>query len=400
MFIKRKILAVLEKHLDSSESLVLTGFRRVGKTTILKHLFDELKSNNKIFLDMESPINQRMFEKENYEAVLADFVKLGVNIKEKTYIFIDEIQYAKKSPSIIKYLYDHYNIKFALTGSSSFYLKNHFSESLSGRKFLFELFPLDFEEFLWFKNEKMSLDANYDLLRHLYDEYMEFGGLPAVVLENDIENKKLRLDDALGSYFQMDVANLANFHDKKNLESLMFLLASRTGSKLDITKLSQSLSVSRQTLYNYLEFLKETYLINLVPQYSDSSDVIVRKVQKLYFNDTGILNRIEKISQGQIFENTIFNQLYSKNYFNNLGQSLRPRIYYYQKKSGAEIDFISENKGYEVKLTGTSFDVSRMERFSKKLRLDDFNVISLEKIKKENKRIIYPFNFAARLSTS
>ncbi|EKE04983.1 MAG: hypothetical protein ACD_19C00426G0005 [uncultured bacterium] len=391
MFYKRKILSVLEKYLDSPESLVLTGFRRVGKTTIIKHLFDELKSDNKIFLDMESPINQRMFRKENYEAILSDFVKLGLNIKEKSYIFIDEIQYAKKSPSIIKYLFDHYSIKFVLTGSSSFYLKNHFSESLSGRKFLFELFPLDFEEFLWFKDEKLSITADHDLLRHLYDEYMEFGGLPAVVLEKDVENKKLRLDDALGSYFQLDVTNLANFHDRKNLESLMFLLASRTGSKLDITKLSQSLGVSRQTLYNYLEFLKETYLINLVPQYSDSSDVVVRKVQKLYFNDSGILNRIEKISQGQIFENTIFNQLYSKNYFNNLGQNLRPRIYYYQKKSGAEIDFISENRGYEVKLTGTAFDVFRMERFSKKLNLEDFNVISLEKSPKENKKIIYPF---------
>lgn len=392
MFYKRKILSVLEKYLDSPESLVLTGFRRVGKTTIIKHLFDELKSNNKIFLDMESPVNQRTFKKENYEAILTDFVNLGLNIKEKSYIFIDEIQYAKKSPSIIKYLFDHYNIKFVLTGSSSFYLKNHFSESLSGRKFLFELFPLDFEEFLWFKNEKLSLEADYDLLRHLYDEYMEFGGLPAVVLENDVENKKLRLDDALGSYFQLDVLHLSNFQDRKNLESLMFLLASRAGSKLDITKLSQSLSVSRQTLYNYLEFLKETYLINLVPQYSNSFDIVVRKVQKLYFNDSGILNRIEKISQGQIFENTIYNQLYSKNYFNNLGQNLRPRMYYYQKKSGAEIDFISENIGYEVKLTGTQYDVSKIERFSKNLNLGDIKVISLEKNTSENEKIIYPFN--------
>lgn len=392
MFYKRKILSVLEKYLDSPESLVLTGFRRVGKTTIIKYLFDELKSNNKIFLDMESPVNIRIFKKENYEAILADFVNLGLNIKEKSYIFIDEIQYAKKSPSIIKYLFDHYNIKFVLTGSSSFYLKNHFSESLSGRKFLFELFPLDFEEFLWFKNEKLSLEADYDLLRHLYDEYMEFGGLPAVVLENDIENKKLRLDDALGSYFQLDVVNLSNFQDRKNLESLMFLLASRAGSKLDITKLSQSLGVSRQTLYNYLEFLKETYLINLVPQYSNSSDIVVRKVQKLYFNDSGILNRIEKISQGQILENTIFNQLYSKNYFNNLGQNLRPRVYYYQKKSGAEIDFITEGVGYEVKLTGTQYDVSKIKRFSKNLNLEDVKVISLEKNTSENEKIIYPFN--------
>lgn len=392
LFTKRKILPVLEKYLDSSEPIVLTGFRRVGKTTVVKYLFDNLKTDNKIFLDMESPINQRIFKKENYESIVSDLTNLGLDIKTKAYVFIDEIQYSKKSPSIVKYLFDHYKIKFVLTGSSSFYLKNHFTESLSGRKFLFELFPLDFEEFLWFKGERLSLDSDYDLLRHLYDEYMEFGGLPAVVLENDIDNKRLRLDDALGSYFQLDVVNLTSFQERKNLESLMFLLASRVGSKLDITKLAQTLGVSRQTLYTYLEFLKETYLINLVPQYSNSSDVVVRKVQKLYFNDTGIANRVEKLSQGQIFENTVFNQLYLKSYFNNLGQTLKPRVYYYQLKTGAEIDFITEGVGYEVKLSGSVYDLNRMERFSKKLDLNDCKVISLEKSVSGNDKIIYPFN--------
>ena len=64
MFVKRKILPILERHLKSPESVVITGFRRVGKTTILKHLFDELNSSNKIFLDMESPVNQRIFKKK------------------------------------------------------------------------------------------------------------------------------------------------------------------------------------------------------------------------------------------------------------------------------------------------------------------------------------------------
>lgn len=172
----------------------------------------------------------------------------------------------------------------------------------------------------------------------------------------------------------------------------MFLLASRVGSKLDITKLAQTLGVSRQTLYTYLEFLKETYLINLVPQYSNSSDVVVRKVQKLYFNDTGIANRVEKLSQGQIFENTVFNQLYLKSYFNNLGQTLKPRVYYYQLKTGAEIDFITEGVGYEVKLSGSVYDLNRMERFSKKLDLTGSKVISLEKNVSGNGNIIYPFN--------
>ena len=224
MFIKRKILPLLEKYLEYPEAIVLTGFRRVGKSTLVKYLFDNLKTSNKLFLDMESPVNQKIFQEENYDAITTKFKELGLNIKGKSYIFMDEIQFVKDTPSIVKYLFDHYKIKFVLTGSSSFYLKNYFTESLSGRKFIFELMPLTFEEFLWFRGEKVTVSANYDLLRHLYDEYMNFGGLPGVVLESTIEAKNLKLDDALGSYFQLDVANLSTFRDIKILKSLLFLL--------------------------------------------------------------------------------------------------------------------------------------------------------------------------------
>ena len=391
MFIKRKILPLLEKYLEYPEAIVLTGFRRVGKSTLVKYLFDNLKTSNKLFLDMESPVNQKIFQEENYDAITTKFKELGLNIKGKSYIFMDEIQFVKDTPSIVKYLFDHYKIKFVFTGSSSFYLKNYFTESLSGRKFIFELMPLTFEEFLWFRGEKVTVSANYDLLRHLYDEYMNFGGLPGVVLESTIEAKNLKLDDALGSYFQLDVANLSTFRDIKILKSLLFLLASRVGSKLDISKLSESLGVSRQSLYNYLEFFEQTYLIHLAPAYSNSSDIIIRKNPKLYFSDSGLLNRIDKVSTGQTFENTIFNQLFISDYFKRETKIFVPRVSYFQKKSGAEIDFISANVGYEVKLTGTSNDVRRVNKFASNLKLDSSYVISLEKPKFKTQGVVYPF---------
>ena len=307
---------------------------------------------------------------------------------------MDEIQFIREIPSVVKYLIDHYKIKCILTGSSSIYLKNHFSESLSGRKFLFELMPLDFQEFLWFKNIKIRLDADYDLLRHVYSEYMTFGGLPGVVLEDDTLGKNLKLDDALGSYFQLDVANLSSFRDVKLLQSLLFMLTSRVGSKLDVTKLSQGLGVARQTLYNYLEFFEQTYLIRLAPSYSNSKDSIVRKVPKLFFLDTGLLNRVGKVSEGQVFENTVFNQLCVKNYFIDRTRIFEPRVYFFQKKSGAEIDFVTGNIGYETKLTGTKNDVDRLAKFARNLRLSGYFVVSLEKVKKETKGMIYPFNLS------
>src|SRR3989344_117016 len=393
MFVKRKILPLLKTYLSAPEALVLTGFRRVGKSTLVKHIFDDLETDNKVFLDMESPVSQKIFQEENYDAIATRLSKLGITMKGRVpYVFMDEIQYVREIPSIVKYLFDHYRIKFVLTGSSSFYLKHHFTESLAGRKFLFELMPLDFEEFLWFKGEKLSLDADYDLLRHLYDEFMQFGGLPGVVLEPDAVGKQLRLDDALGSYFQLDVVNLSYFRNIKVLKSLLFLLAPRVGTRLDITKLSENLGVSRQTLYNYLEFFEQTYLIHLVPAYSHSHDVITRKVPKLYFVDSGIFGRVGTASEGQLFEQTGFRQLLTTSYFHHPGETLPPRVNYFQKKSGAEIDFIVGDKGYEVKLAGSKSDVARLARFTKHLNLSAYVVISLEKTRHDGGDMVYPFS--------
>src|SRR3989344_8763388 len=148
---KRKLYSKIIDRLDALEAIVVTGMRRVGKTTLLKQVYDSLKSDNKIFLDLENPINQKYFSEENYEAIKYTLETLGVNLTQKAYVFLDEIQFVGSIPSVVKYLMDHYQIKFFLTGSSSFYLKNLFSESLAGRKIIYELSPLDFEEFLELK---------------------------------------------------------------------------------------------------------------------------------------------------------------------------------------------------------------------------------------------------------
>ena len=386
-------MPALEARMNSSEAVVLTGFRRVGKSTIIKHLYDNLDTSNKLFLDMESPVNQRIFEESNYEAIFSQLTSLGIIPDNKTaYVFMDEIQYVKQIPSVVKYLIDHYHLKFVLTGSSSFYLKHHFTESLSGRKFLFELMPLDFEEFLWFKGQNISPDANYNQLRYLYDEYLGYGGLPGVVLAKSAEEKRLKLDDALGSYFQLDIANMSSFRDTKALKSILFLLAPRVGSKLDITKLSETLGLSRQTVYNYLDFLEQTYLIRLVPAYTKSSDIVIRKVSKLYFCDTGLLSRAGKASLGQIFENTICHQLYLSQHFKHHTFSMEPQVYYYQKKGGAEIDFVANDVAYEVKVTGTGRDLIKTKRIANSLGIQKSFIIILEKNRTGSGGLIYPFN--------
>lgn len=312
MYKNRKILDLLARHRDAREAIVVTGFRRVGKTVILKHIYEQTATKNKVFLDMESPINQRAFTDQNYDNIKAFLERIGIDFRQKAFVFLDEIQNVRNLPSVVKYLYDHNEIKFYLTGSSSFYLKNWFSESMAGRKFLFELYPLDFEEFLWFKETQYKPTAGYDLLSALYEEYLVYGGFPGVVLAKPKEEKLLKLDDVLGSYFKLDVQTLANFRDNQKLKDLLFLLSSRVGSKPEISKLAENLGVSRQTLSSYLDFFEQTYLIHYLRPISGSKDIQIKHLPKIYFVDTGILNRITQVSKAQLFENKVFNQLFTK----------------------------------------------------------------------------------------
>ena len=136
----RLIFKEIEPYFDSPEAIVITGMRRTGKTTLLNSIYQRIKSKNKVFLDLENPLNRKYFEEENYEQIRWAFEALGIDFKNKSFIFLDEIQFVKNLASVVKYFIDHYKVKFFLTGSASFYLKNIFTETLAGRKYIFELF--------------------------------------------------------------------------------------------------------------------------------------------------------------------------------------------------------------------------------------------------------------------
>jgi len=378
MIYPRKLLSALQKQVKSRQIVVLTGMRRVGKTTLYQSIFDQIPSTNKLFLDIENPLDQKIFEEKDFNNIIFNLKKLGLDPNKKIYLFLDEIQAMPKIVTTIKYLYGHYQIKFFLTGSSSYYLRNLFQESLSGRKFIFELYPLDFEEFLIFKNYKkefypdfMNKDDKknliiYEKTKKFYDEYEKFGGFPEVVLENDSSQKKLILNDIFKSYFEKDVKNLSDFKQINILRDLILLLMQRAGSKIDISKLASQLSVSRDTIYSYLNFLENTYFIHLISPFSQNVDREVSGTKKVYFCDQGLLNQLAKISSGALFENTIFNCLLKYGEIN-----------YYQKRSGAELDFIINKKtALEIKSTGSPHDYNQVKRVSDFLKIKDFFVIT------------------------
>ncbi len=184
--------------------------RRVGKSTALKYLLTKISHSNKLYLDFERIENRVLFNQTSYNDIERGLTVLGLDLTKPAVLALDEIQLVPNSTSVIKSLYDQYGIKFLVTGSSSFYLKNHFSESLAGRKQIFEMWPLDFQEYLDFKGvdssriqiERFSpfLFTFYEVWKGYYHDFIRFGGFPEVVLAEFPEDKDNYLKDILNAY--------------------------------------------------------------------------------------------------------------------------------------------------------------------------------------------------------
>jgi len=373
----RKLTAVLAREINKPGIVVLTGMRQVGKTTLMRMIFEDIESANKVFLDLENPLNQRIFEEKNYDNIIANFNRMNLYTDKRLFVFLDEIQLAPKIVKAVKYLYDKYGIKFFLTGSSSFYLKDLFPESLAGRKIIYELFPLDFEEFLIFKEKqrvffkgwrskvKNKNEIDYELYKKLFDEYMEYGGFPAVVLSKARERKRQILEDIFKSYFEKDIKSLADFKELGKLRDLILLLSQRVGSKFEISKIASEIGISRQTVYSYLTFLEKTYFIFFLTPFSRNIDNEVRGAKKVYFCDCGLLNYLSRVSEGTLFENAVFLAL------RKYGQ-----LNYYEKYRGPEIDFILNKKiAFEAKLTPSLHDLKKIKRVSESINLKKYYLI-------------------------
>jgi predicted AAA+ superfamily ATPase len=339
-------------------------------------LLDKIESDNKLYLDLEKISNRVYFEEDNYDNILQKLQNdFGLNFKTKAYLALDEIQLLKNIPSIVKYLYDHYKIKFILTGSSSYYLKNLFKESLSGRKRIFELYTLDFNEFLKFKqifsdneyfmHRKYSV-TSFNRLKEYYEEFIRYGGFPEVVLETSKKEKEAILRDILDSYIRIDIKNFSDFENYSAVFNLIKAISSRTGNKLDISKIAPLSGVSRTTVSKYIELFEGTYFLQRIPVLSKNPDREIVRAPKLYIHDNGLLNTLAQVSSGVQFENAVFNQL------KHFGE-----LRYYSLKTGREIDFIMNSKySFEAKEKGGEYDLKKLARLSNNLGINNNYVIS------------------------
>lgn len=401
--IKRQIIDEIEQYLFIDSIVVLHGARQVGKTSIMRYLMAFLENKNEIvyYIDLEDSRFQVKLDK-GVNALIDMLKEEGLLNDKKTdkkvFIFIDEIQYLKNPSSFLKLIADHHRyLKLIVSGSSSFDIKNKFKNSLVGRTINFEIFPLSFWEFLTFKNYhaipgKIFTSIKINEMAGLFNEYIIFGGYPAVVLEPSIKIKEKLLQQIIDTYVKKDISELGNIKEIDKFNKLTEVLASQSGQMLNITELSDTCNIAKQTIEKYLFILENTYIIKLVRPYSANLRSELFKTPKIYFYDTGLaqmlwLKSLPKEIIGHVFETSVFSELVKKFGHHN--------IYYWRTMDKKEIDFILRIKNdllpIEVKANFGQFNKTAVNYFISHYKLKNYKIVGLKGALKDE-HYIYPWD--------
>lgn len=362
MSIIRDITIESLKYLETDEVLLFIGARQSGKTTILKQIRDHLEKKNSIchFLNLEDPEYLEILNKSP-KNLLKIF---SLDLAQRSYIFIDEVQYLENPSNFLKYFYDEYGgkIKILASGSSSFYIDKKFKDSLAGRKKIFNVWTLSFREFLRFKNEKelakkdfkkISLSEREKILLY-YNEYLLYGGYPRVVLSS-FEEKKDVLREVVYSYIKKDIFE-ADIKQEEVFLKLLKIFASQTGSLVNASELANTLGVSKTAVDNYLYVMQKSFHVCLIKPFFRNIRKELTKMPKVYFYDSGLRNFLvdnfkpfeTREDKGHLLENAVFRQLLEKHN--------RDEIRFWRTIQKNEVDFVvGEKFAYEVKIDPQKF---------------------------------------------
>jgi uncharacterized protein len=410
---RRKHYPELLKEKNNKEISIIIGARQVGKTTILKELQKELSKTNKtLFLDLDILSNAEKIQ--NFETLL-NYLKLnGYEEKQKEffYLFFDEFQRYTDVSILMKNIYDNTdNIKVYATGSSSLQIKNSIQESLAGRKKIHYLYPLDFEEYLWFKEDEEAIKYYNNMpkvqgenivigkLKLFLEEFMIYGGYPAVVLAETPKEKKEKLNNIFDLYVKKELIEYLAIKKILGAKKVIEYLAINNGQKTQYEEITNRCELSTYEVKQFIEVLNETFITTeLRPFFTNKNKELV-KTPKIYFIDNGVRNYfINNFNPttlrgdvGFLFEGYIISELLKANI---------KYLKYWQNKKKQEVDIIIDNVSeqiaieikYKEKLKTEDYknlDVFKQEYPEAKLKLINLGTQQ----KQKNKETLFAINF-------
>ncbi len=319
--IRTEYLEKLKSLANSKEIIDITGVRRSGKSTLMKQLIHELilsgtKKEHTLYVNFEEAQFEPELSLQFLERIFGAYKKY-INRDEEAYIFLDEIQNIDKWEKWVRTAYDKYEgkIKIFVSGSSAGLLRSELSATLTGRHMSFEVYPLSFREFLYFKgitveNER-SIILESKKIKLMLMDYLEFGGFPEAVLRTDAK-------DILKQYFDdivfRDVGKRHKIREIGTVRSVAVYLLSNISKYFTYNKLKNSIpsNPSLETVINYIDYLESAFLIFNVPVFSYKVKEQMQHPRKIYCIDTGMRNAVSfrfRENLGQIAENAVFLEL-------------------------------------------------------------------------------------------
>ena len=333
--LEKQILAKINK----KKAIILMGPRQVGKTTLLKSLFE--KSTEIIWLNGDEPDIQSIFENISSK-------RLEAIIGNKKMIIIDEAQRIPEIGLKMKLITDQLlNVQLIATGSSAFELSNKLNEPLTGRKWEFKMYPISFQEMV----NHHGLLNEIRLLPHR----LIYGFYPDVV--NHPGNEKEILKQLSDSYLYKDLLMIDQIKKPSALVKLLQALALQIGSQVSYHELAQICGLDGKTIEKYMMLLEQSYIIFRLTSFSRNQRNELKKSRKVYFFDNGIRNSLianfEQIENrtdiGALWENYLVSErvkylAYQQKWVNN---------WYWRTTEQQEIDYVEEENGqlsaYEFK---------------------------------------------------
>ena len=368
----------LKRMIDAKDTefiKVITGVRRSGKSTLLKMFKDFLLNNG---------INEKDIIYINFESALYDDIKNYKDLykcvtdkitNNKVYLLLDEVQNVESWEKAINSFKVDCDVDIYITGSNAYLLSSELSTLLSGRYIEIKIYPLSFKEYLTFNN----YDENN--LEEKFNEYLKYGGLPAITLIKDNSDLVLSyLNDIYNTIVKKDIIDRNNINDPALLENIIRYLSNNIGSPISATKISNYLNSNKitsnsnhQTIDNYLNMLEKSFIMYKAERTDIKSKALLKTLGKYYISDTGIRNIIlgfRNINEGHLLENVVYLELLRRGYRVNIG------------KSGSyEVNFVAENpnviKYYQVTQTLADDKVKQREIRSLESISDNYEKIIL-----------------------
>lgn len=378
-----KHLNRLAKAKDFSISII--GVRRSGKTFLTKQFLKKaidsgLDPKQTLYVNLEDPRFHPYLSLELLDEIYQAY-RTFVNKEGFALIVLDEVQNIKNWEKWVRRTMEKENVQIVMTGSTSSLLKTEVSTALTGRSLTLEVFPLSFHEFLKFKGvvleDQLDVVKNKAKIERLFIEYLQFGGFPRVVLEEDEFLKREMLKELFDGIVMRDIVFRHGFRDVNSVKLVAELAINSFSSLKSVSSLRNELAgilkrkVSPNFVAEVMEALRESYLLFTIPPFSPKIKDVKKYPKKIYAVDTGLATTVTlsfSKNLGRLVENAVALHLIKKYGENNL--------FYYRGKR--EVDFILREGLRITKAIQVTWDLRESYEREVKALLEAMDVFNLE----------------------